>query len=918
MVVLRSFSPSLLLPFRGSFGLVSSLKAWILPYTLGISDSPSCLDSIDPYGCRALLNQGKWLDNSQFYQEPSLHNWQVPGCMIHDYDADDIIGCLAARKIALIGDSRVRDMFWALAKRLNYAAAAEKEELAQKHQSQSFSHADIVIDFIWDPYLNSTHLRKQLAVYQNPWDPAGESSKINRSPAILLIGGGLWHARHLGDTFFTEYKASIEQVIRHDSPGSSPRWTSLFAGRHWKTERPNDLMVLAPVQHLSNDSASPSVKQDITPDKVNKLNDYLLSLSLSNQASVALSFQRMTSGSNLALQEDGIHIDENVVNREIDILLNLRCNTRLLRSQVYPKDKTCCGLYAPPNWFQTLFVIVSSVILLYTILMEAYGAAAQLHICRKSLTWHTDFRWSLFAPSSKVLIITPSLALVLFYAFIADRTSLFNKVHKKHDAQDFAVMSLVVFGLGILSIRRCTKRMRNSTASPRQEPADQPILSREQTDEWKGWMQALILIYHYTGSSQILGIYKLIRLLVASYLFMTGFGHTMFFYHSNDYSLRRCAAVLLRLNFLSCLLPYVMGTDYLFYYFAPLITFWYLIIYLTMRIGHSRNSSSVFLVTKITISACIITLLIRVPQVLETVFAVLAHTCNIQWNVSEWRFRMQLDAYVVFVGMLCSIACEKGFAILYRVESESPEFLSAVCRFWILMHAGIIASALSGLHFYYRFAQGFSNKVDYNQWFPFVSWVPILSFVILRNCTRTLRNFRSSFFVWLGQHSLETFVLQFHIWLAADTKGILSLGIFGRRQTDIDGRWTDCVLLTIVFLWMSWRAAKVTTAITLWIVGPITVQDRGGERDRAIELPLRSHRARRDSSGEDQAPTQAQADQESGFLTRAWARLGDHVRHSLISRLTLMMGMMLILNWVSRVRGVLYEMLADRVYLKIY
>ncbi|KAF5102100.1 hypothetical protein D0Z00_000560 [Geotrichum galactomycetum] len=354
------------------------------------------------------------------------------------------------------------------------------------------------------------------------------------------------------------------------------------------------------------------------------------------------------------------------------------------------------------------------------------------------------------------------------------------------------------------------------------------------TDEWKGWMQIAILIYHITGASKILPIYKVIRMLVASYLFMTGYGHAAFFTLKGDFGLKRVVSVLCRLNLLTVFLAYAMNNNYIFYYFSPLVTFWFGVIWITFRILPQYNSGLKSSLVKVIISGICAYLFVKVPGPFESIFWVLKTFAAIDWNLKEWRFRVFLDIWAVHFGMIVSILTNNPELADFRAKLRRFRFIGAL--------AGV-----SMMLFYWAMASRYTVKTEYNQHNNYLALFPILGYVLVRNGADFLCNRHSQFFAWFGKISLETFILQFHIWMAADTKGVLYILDMGIGQNasykdviqSYDSRhlW-NFVLITVIFLLVSEQVANASGVITTWIVSPEKFRAASTEDD--IEMQTRA------------------------------------------------------------------------------
>ena len=187
---------------------------------------------------------------------------------------------------------------------------------------------------------------------------------------------------------------------------------------------------------------------------------------------------------------------------------------------------------------------------------------------------------------------------------------------------------------------------------------------------------------------------------------------------------------------------------------------------------------------------------------LEGFFEILERVFFIRWSAREWTFRVSLDQYIVYCGMFAALGVIK---IRDNHLTEHP--------IWPIFIRASTGLSMIVLVWFMDFELLQESKFTYNAWHPYISFLPIVAFVTLRNATPLLRSCSSRIFAFIGKCSLETFIIQYHLWLAADTKGILLL-IPGTKW-----RALNFVLSTTVFIYVSHHVAWATGELTRWICG---------------------------------------------------------------------------------------------------
>ncbi|CAL1272802.1 unnamed protein product [Larinioides sclopetarius] len=710
------------------------------------------------------IDSCKWLLSDGRFQ--GFRVWQPYGCMMHSYSSSDSQMCLqyiaywgGKTHIVFIGDSRIRQLYYGFVSLINPKYVIE-DNIAHHNIHYSDKELKVYVDFIWAPMVNQT----MFDIYK-PW-----IQDVNTRPSLIVTGSGVWAIKisNASMEMYASYQRNLSHLV--------PMLNNLT---------PNTKVLWVLQDPVVTEKLHPSRKM-ITNEQIDLYNKAAMEV-MHHSKILIWSSSRLVSQGLYQDQVDGLHMGKNALNYAIQILLNMYCNDHMNYN-----DGTCCSSPEPVTVLQliTFSILGVSCSIALAMIIHRKWISRKLHVNMNTLNNEGEcleskevlgrfykYNGSMLdeeilgcnRPQDKspfeLVTALARLTIVMSYFFLCDRTNFFMKENKYFTYTNFFLPLGYLFALGLFF---------------NEESQFTQVLHRDQTNEWKGWMQLLILIYHMTGASHVLPIYMHIRVLVTSYLFLSGYGHFTYFYHYGDFGFYRFCQVLFRLNFLVVVLCLCMNRPYQFYYFVPLVSFWFVVMFVTVKSVPQVTAPAAevnpllyfYMILKFVALFGVVTVLYMSEVFFEKIFVTRpwkALFVTTDDSIKEWWFRWKIDRYSVANGMLFAF----GLQLLKQYHILDDKNRGNLFSKGISLTAA--SAALVGIASYAVFAFLCRNKLECNEVHPYISFVPILSYLILRNISSYLRTRYSMFFSWFGNISLELFIAQYHIWLAADTHGVLVL-----------------------------------------------------------------------------------------------------------------------------------------------
>ena len=286
----------------------------------------------------------------------------------------------------------------------------------------------------------------------------------------------------------------------------------------------------------------------------------------------------------------------------------------------------------------------------------------------------------------------------------------------------------------------------------------------------------------------------------------TGFGNFLYFDKKADFSLERFVSMILRINYFPLLLSYFLTVPLELYYVVPLHTTGFVLTMITCYLGMMLESKLGWSYWKSRVTAVAISLVAHI------LFYETSAVNFLLLFSKEYHFRFQADKYSAWMGMACGLLWGKVGEYMqwaHGFEDEPRRRKASILQF---------ACGVFLIWIWYDFFGFMQDKYSYNPVHPYVFIFPVMGWLMIRNCTRYLTECHSTVLEFLGRNTLETYVLQFHLFMTHNVQYIPVVVPGSGADGSTGAKFLNMLLCGSVFLTVAVFARKVTVATQLSVV----------------------------------------------------------------------------------------------------
>lgn len=264
----------------------------------------------------------------------------------------------------------------------------------------------------------------------------------------------------------------------------------------------------------------------------------------------------------------------------------------------------------------------------------------------------------------------------------------------------------------------------------------------------------------------------------------------------------------LRINYFPILLSWTTGVSLDLYYVVPLHTVGFFITMATCWLSIQLESLGRMGYWKSRSLAIFLCLLAHIAFYETSAVDILKVFSD------EIHLRFQIDKYSAWVGILCGLLMSKATEYMtWAYGSETRVLAQWTQRF---IGVGLIA------FWYYGFGY-ITDKKTYNPIHPYVFFFPVMGWLMIRNSSRYLTEYHSTFLEFLGRNTLETYVLQFHLFMNHSVQYIPIIIPGSGADGPTILKILNMSVCAIVFVYFAIHARNITVSTQNTVVELVTV-----------------------------------------------------------------------------------------------